>query len=248
MKGLLIHVGLDTGYKLVAPIFQDSRFEYVPIPEDVKTFEKTFYSNIPSRVKEYGNDLSVYVHRDFVNSNVHHDPEFLTFTYGEPYPKCPINRGYALKRLVEGDIIFFVSSLSKYESGASFVKFQRGKKNKYVIGYFSVISVADVERKDDDLTINNIVGTTSEESIMNNAHYKRSVPNRSVIVRGEPSSCCLLEYAVPLTSRFESNSFILTELGKALLGREKDNFRGFRWLDECKTKMLLKKLLGNDFK
>ena len=81
-KGLLLRVALDKGSGgALAPIFEDGSFEYIPIPENKETSISSTYSSTLGRSKE---PLSKFVPIKYTDSQIHFDPEFETFTYGEP--------------------------------------------------------------------------------------------------------------------------------------------------------------------
>jgi len=147
VKGLLVHVGIDTSnLGVVGPVFDDLHFEYIPLNNTYGIEERT-YSEFPARNREYGNTLSDFLPPKFRELPVHYDPNFKHFTYGQHggiYPRVKV-----LEKLREGDILFFIASLAPYNPDVykgditSLKPYQVGKKNKYVIGYFKVEGVAE---------------------------------------------------------------------------------------------------------
>ena len=86
MKAMLLRVGIDTGTDgALAPIFSDGSFEYIPISEGNKdSSEHRTYQNTVGRS---GKPLSMYLPERIKHFKMHFDPEFDTFTYGDPTPK-----------------------------------------------------------------------------------------------------------------------------------------------------------------
>jgi len=82
MKGLLLRVGIDKGSGgCLAPIFKDSSFEFIPIPEFRATSESRVYANMEGIT---GQRIIDFVPKKIQFSHPHYDPEFDTFTYGDP--------------------------------------------------------------------------------------------------------------------------------------------------------------------
>jgi len=148
MNVCLLHVAADTTNPgVVGPIFSDGSFEFIPI-KNVFGLEARTYADFPARNKQYSNTL-----RDLLPSYVaalhpHPDPDFNSYTYGEP--NNPEMRPGVLRMLKPGDILFFVSSLAPYDPvvykarDTMLTLHQRGKKNKYVVGFFTVKGVVQV--------------------------------------------------------------------------------------------------------
>lgn len=126
MKVALLRVGIDSGAGgMQGPLFGDGSFEFIPIPG--RDISRT-YGNTIGR---HGRKLVEYFRTEhsaskYVNQPIHDDPEFETFTYGDPTPP---KRG--LRRLEKGDLLVFYCGLESWPTG--------GKKALYIIGYFAVI-------------------------------------------------------------------------------------------------------------
>lgn len=191
MKTLLLRVGIDTGTGdgALGPIFEKGTFEYIPIPEEknLKTKENRTYKDIFGR---YGKSLSTYLHERTGNKIIHLDPEFKTFTYGDPTSKRN-----ALIRLKKDDLLVFYVGLTPYKN-------DEYKKGLYIIGYFTVENVIDFCKLTDEKV---------EECFRlysNNAHLKRSYESKKemreitgeklglVIVVGDEKRSELLEKAI----------------------------------------------------
>ena len=126
-KVILLRVGLDTGAGgQYAPIFDDNTFEYIPIPSNQG---KRTYSDIPSRYNKEKMLLEFFPERkreQMKAQNVHEDPEFETFTYGDP---AVSRRG--LRKLKKGDMLVFFCGLQRGEG-------RKAKRAIYLMGYFNV--------------------------------------------------------------------------------------------------------------
>lgn len=185
---MLLRVGIDKGTDgALAPIFEDSSFEYIPISEgDSKSKEYRTYKNTIGRS---GKPLSTYLPKEIENRTMHFDPEFETFTYGDPTSK----RGYLLK-LREDDLLVFYAGLSPFQN-------QKHKTGLYLIGYFTVDKVID---------FNQLPQKEIKEYYQlypNNAHLKRSYDTEDlVIVVGYKSKSKLLDKAISISqTKYDTN-------------------------------------------
>jgi putative DNA base modification enzyme with NMAD domain len=126
MKMALLRIGIDSGSGgIQGPLFQDGSFELICIP-DAKQVDRRTYGNSIGRA---GKPLVEYFpptmrHR-VMNQSIHVDPEFDTFTYGDPTPPKA-----GLRRLAPGDLLVFYAGLQGYDF--------ESKPALYVIGYFEV--------------------------------------------------------------------------------------------------------------
>lgn len=182
---LLLRVGLDSGTgKGHGPLFEDNSFEYIPIPESSETTEDRTYEDFLART---GSPLSEYA--PHLADNVpHFDPEFETYTYGDPSP----NKRRQLGRLTSDDLLIFYSSLSPQDVDVD--------PRLYGIGYFTVEDVYDLK----DMTPKERVKIFNKMG--NNAHVKRTNltsesshrEEHPVIVKGRPKESRLFTKARPL--------------------------------------------------
>jgi len=188
MQAALLRVGIDKGnVGRLAPVFEDSSFEYIPIPESYDTAETRTYSEIDAR---NGGVLSDYLPSDYANRIPHFDPEFRGYTYGDPTTKRS-----QLKTLEERDLLIFYAGLQPVD--------YEDHPRLFVIGYFTVKRVLDL----DDLSPSERESVFTE--LPTNAHVKRDgmTANRHlqdkdyhpVIVEGHADRSELLDHAIPLT-------------------------------------------------
>lgn len=202
MKGLLLRVGIDKGFGgCLAPIFNDMSFEYIPIPEIQPTSENKVYANMIGINK--GIPLVRLVPEKIKYSHPHNDPEFETFTYGDP-TKPKRNQ---LSRLSRRDLLVFYAGLEP--------KNFEGKPRLFVIGYFDVENIYDFSNDDIQNDYESVF-----KKLQNNAHSKvyyrlkkelniEYSGENLVIVEGNPESSKLFTKALPIGA---NNDKILPEL------------------------------------
>ena len=179
MRVVLLRVGIDTGAGgMHGPLFQDGTFEFIPIPGDDVAPVRT-YGNTRGR---WGRFLIEYfpaaVQPRMASVSMHFDPEFETFTYGDPtLPK----RG--LRTLAPGDLLVFYAGLQGWDHATT--------PALYVVGYFEVLRAGLA------------TSFTNEEihSLFNaNAHVRdprvlEDQYERLVLVKGGPGSRLLMRAA-----------------------------------------------------
>jgi hypothetical protein len=110
MQVVLLRVGIDTGSGGIhGPLFRDGSFEYIPIPDCFggKGVDKRTYGNTRGRKGRRLVDYFPEARREkILDQSVHFDPEFETFTYGDPTrPKG------LLRQLSEGSLLVFYAGL-----------------------------------------------------------------------------------------------------------------------------------------
>lgn len=178
MKAMLLRVGIDKGTDgVLGPIFEDGTFEFIPISErDPKSKEDRTYRNTIGR---HGKPFSTYLPSSIGERKLHFDPEFESFTYGDPTSK----RRYLLTLMVD-DILVFYAGLTPFQNR----KFATGL---YFIGFFTVENVID---------FNHAPHNKIEEYrkiYANNAHIKRSQSTEDlVIVTGYKGKSRMLRKAI----------------------------------------------------
>jgi hypothetical protein len=130
MQVVLLRVGIDTGSGGIhGPLFKDGGFEFVPIRDKRNRFgvNKATYGNTKGRL--HRRPLAEYFpesrHEKVRNMWLHYDPEFESYTYGDPAgPKA------GLKRLRKGDLLVFYAGLEGWDFHCD--------PALYIIGYFEV--------------------------------------------------------------------------------------------------------------
>ena len=145
MTVVLAGVGADTtNLGTLAPLYDDGRFEYVPIPE--KTAETTesvtlgdwslryddrTAAELTSRIRPQPvrDDDRVLTGSAIEEWPIHHDPNFEALTYGEHRTSGYVSR---LRSLEPGDVVGFYAGLRR--PGGD-------RAHRYLIGYFTVSEV-----------------------------------------------------------------------------------------------------------
>lgn len=200
MKAALLRVGIDTGSGgILSPIFDDNSFEFLPIPEyyNLKHIkspldEKRTYSTLIGRcgipmIEYFREGANKEKHRNCI---VHVDPEFETFTYGDP---C-FNKG-SLKDLNNGDYLIFYAGLKGYGKNEP-------RKGLYVIGYFEVdysVVISDIKQYSE------VAGDFSNNfHVRHQAIFQRDVSTKRnkglKLVKGTDKSR-LLKYAYKISQK-----------------------------------------------
>lgn len=318
----MLHVAADTTYPgVVGPVFHDMSFEFIPINNTFGT-EKRTYFDVAARNVQYGKTLADFLPSREAKLPVHFDPDFNHFTYAQHGGKY--SRFQTVTKLRQGDVLFLLASLAPYKyevyknMDGALEGYQRGRKNKYIIGFFTVQGVARVnvirsnprlaitlfsilederpinlneaaselatlvelgyitkkedsweltdsgvrtvegiadglsQQKDDSLRQNLLekgefvmevlCGSVHEDDVKSNHHYQRL---RTLdwdyfgLVKGDSRQSALLSHAVQLTSHYDSNTFILNNLGQSILRKASDSLRGTRWIDDSAVRQLL---------
>ncbi len=128
MKIVLLRIGIDSGSGgIQGPLFKNGTFEYIPIPDGFHVDERT-YGNTVGR---YGRPLIEYFPSTrrprMANQSMHVDPEFATFTYGDP---TLLKSG--LRHLQAGDMLVFYCGLQGWDCHV--------EPALYLMGYFEVLA------------------------------------------------------------------------------------------------------------
>ena len=126
MNVVLLRIGIDSGSGGIhGPLFADGTFEYIPIPDGQGVDERT-YGNTVGR---HGQNLIDYfppsMQARMADQPIHVDPEFESFTYGDPTPPKA-----GLRRLNPGDLLVFYCGLKGWDFPSD--------PALYLMGYFEV--------------------------------------------------------------------------------------------------------------
>jgi hypothetical protein len=143
-------------------LFEDGRFEFIPIPED-RNLEKPHsidYREIHSFYDPQEN-LVKFIPPRFLDTTAHNDPEFDTFTYGD---NCDINsRAAALKKVDRGDFLLFIARLQYWDDCPT------EKFGFYLIGYMHIEKI-----------VSSIIEAPTRSDLdrfSTNAHFRRAMSN-----------------------------------------------------------------------
>jgi len=188
-KAVLLRVGIDSGSGgIQGPLFEDGSFEFVCIPDNKRVSVHKYGTSIGRNGLPHSGYFAVGQREKVAQQHVHLDPEFETFTYGDPTaPKR------SLRDLKPGDFLVFYCGLQKWDSTCGWDCTYRPAL--YLAGYFEV-ALAGMARDFDRKTLKAEFG--------NNFHVRyRSVFEQQkddlVLVKGGPGSrlfrkaCCISE-------------------------------------------------------
>lgn len=218
MKAMILRVGIDKSHSCdYAPIYSDGSFEYIPIPEGYPSTEIKTYENTKGI---HGDLLSTFVSSKYKKIQLHNDPEFETYTYGDPTgaPKTT-----AMRDLKTGDILAFSAGLRPYET-------DNYEEGIYLIGYFTVEKIIDFMK----LTKKEVC--TAYKDYKNNSHCKRlQLENTLLIIVGDEKKSKRLGKAIQISQTKMDRSgrrlHVVSEEMEKMLGIDNSLQRGIRRID-----------------
>lgn len=129
---VLLRVGVDAGCGgIQGPLFKDGGFEFISIPDKKRVSVHT-YGNMLDRGGEPVTRYFPKARRTLMASHtVHVDPEWETFTYGDPTPPKR-----SLRRLNAGDFLVFYCGLQEWDNEIGWNETRRPAL--YLVGFFEV--------------------------------------------------------------------------------------------------------------
>lgn len=131
-KAVLLRVGIDSGSGgIQGPLFEDGSFEFVCIPDSKRVSVHKYGTCIGRNGLPHSGYFSVGQREKVAQQHVHLDPEFETFTYGDP---TALKR--SLRNLEKGDYLIFYAGLQEWHDGTGWCRTSRPAL--YIIGYFVV--------------------------------------------------------------------------------------------------------------
>ncbi len=172
MNVVLVRVGIDTGCGGIhSPLFPSGEFEFVPIP-DSHDLDERKYGNATGRAGrafiEYFPERRRIELRD---QSMHVDPEFETFTYGDPTPP---KRN--LSQLKPGDLLVFYSGMEGWGHTAP--------PALYLTGFFRVKLAGFAPA----FSADQIAGEFSGNFHVRHKNLFREQRERLVLVKGDKKS------------------------------------------------------------
>src|SRR5439155_14904008 len=104
---VLLRVGVDAGCGgIQGPLFNDGSFEFICIPDKKRVSIHTYGAMIGRNGKPFAEYFPGASRKRIAGQHIHLDPEFETFTYGDPTsPKR------SLRHLKPGDLLAFYCGL-----------------------------------------------------------------------------------------------------------------------------------------
>ena len=129
---VLLRVGIDSGSGgIQGPLFKDGTFDFVCIPDKKQVGVHTYGSMIGKNGQSLVNYFPASKRKRKAGMHIHVDPEFETFTYGDPTtPKR------SLQNLRRGDFLVFYCGLQKWDTEKGWDKNHRPAL--YLAVYFEV--------------------------------------------------------------------------------------------------------------
>ncbi len=183
MKVALLRVGIDTGSGGIhGPLFQDGSFEYIPIPDGFLKDERT-YSNT---LGKHGKNLISYFPESRIekmaDQSIHFDPEFSTFTYGDPTPPKA-----GLRNLQPGDLLVFYCGLCGWDCQI--------QPALFLIGYFEILTAGLAK----DFSSTDLHSLFRQNFHVRHKEIFEKQKDKLVLVKGSPQSR-LFDKAVCISS------------------------------------------------
>ena len=196
-KVVLVRVGIDSGSGgSQGPLFDDGGFEFISIPDGHGIDERT-YGNAVGRS---GRPFAEYFPRArrsvMAHQSMHVDPEWETFTYGDPTPPKAV-----LRRLRAGDLLVFYCGLQRWNEATGWDKTH--PPALYLAGFFHV-ALAGLATEFDEAVV--------KREFAENFHVRhRAVfeaqKDRLVLIKGDPNK-----------SRFFRKAHCISAVGKDTKG------------------------------
>jgi len=131
-KAVLLRVGIDSGSGgIQGPLFKDGSFEFVCIPDNKGVSVHRYGTCVGKNGIPHSDYFPAGKRKAVAGQHVHLDPEFETFTYGDPtLPKR------SLRTLEKGDFLIFYAGLQDWDEDAGWNR--NHSPALYIVGYFVV--------------------------------------------------------------------------------------------------------------
>ena len=131
-KAVLLRVGIDSGCGgIQSPLFHDGTFEFVCIPDNKGVSVHKYGTLVGKNGIPHSDYFPARKQEVAAEQHIHLDPEFETFTYGDPTtPKR------SLRKLEQGDFLIFYCGLQEWDDGTGWLADK--PPALYIVGYFVV--------------------------------------------------------------------------------------------------------------
>ena len=174
MKGLLVRVGIDaTAGSWNAPVDPETRrFVYVPIPEGLPPTAldgRRTYEEWRAALLEFRQELPSHL----CHLPAHVDPDFEQLTYGDAHP-----RSLPLAELEPDDFLVFYAGLRPFRPAVPSLLYA-------IIGFYRVREVVRA-------------GAIPRERWHENAHTRRPIDGKDLVVRARPGCSGRLDRCIPI--------------------------------------------------
>lgn len=175
---VLLRVGIDSGCGgIQGPLFKDNSFDFVCIPDNKRVTKHTYGTLVGKEGRRVVDYFPESRRKMMATQHIHLDPEFETFTYGDPTtPKR------SLRNLNSGDYLVFYCGLQKWDSACGWDSDHRPAL--YLAGYFEV-TLAGMATDFDTKTLRNQFGKNVH--VQHRTVFQKQ-KNVLVLVKGGPGS------------------------------------------------------------
>lgn len=131
-KAVLLRVGIDSGCGgIQGPLFADGSFEFICIPDNKKVSKHSYGNCFGKNGLPYSEYFPKAKRDKIAAQHIHNDPEFTTYTYGDPTsPKR------SLRNLQKGDLLIFYCGLQEWNRNTGWQT--KEAPFLYIVGYFVV--------------------------------------------------------------------------------------------------------------
>lgn len=129
---VLLRVGIDSGCGgIQGPLFKDGTFDFVCIPDNERVSVHTYGNMVGQDGRPHADYFAESRRAVMAKQTVHVDPEWNSFTYGDPtLPKK------SLRTLQPGDLLVFYCGLQKWDAECGWN--QKHRPALYLAGFFEV--------------------------------------------------------------------------------------------------------------
>jgi hypothetical protein len=146
---VLLRVGIDAGCGgIQGPLFEDGTFEFVCIPDRKQVSVHTYGNMLGNTGKPFVGYFPQCRRKRMAEQTVHVDPEWESFTYGDPTPPKR-----SLRHLQPGDFLVFYCGLQEWDVDGGWRNERRPAL--YLAGYFEVV-LAGMAGDFDTKTLKNV--------------------------------------------------------------------------------------------
>jgi hypothetical protein len=175
---VLLRVGIDAGCGgIQGPLFKDGSFDFVCIPDNKRVSIHTYGNMIGRDGKPLVGYFAEARRKIMADQHVHVDPEWETFTYGDPTPPKR-----SLRNLKPGDFLVFYCGLQEWDAERGWNGDRRPAL--YLAGYFEV-ELAGMAKDFDTKVLRDTLGQNFH--VRYPAVFQRQ-KDALVLVKGGPGS------------------------------------------------------------
>lgn len=185
MKVVLLRVGIDSGSGgIQGPLFDDGGFEFLPIPDRFGIDERTYGNTLGRGGRSFLNYFPPTRRAAMADQSMHADPEWESFTYGDPS-----GLKSNLRWLQPGDMVAFYCGLARWNPDTGSDRSLRPAL--YLAGCFEV-ALAGLATGFDEATLRNEFGLNFH--VRHRAVFEAQ-KQTLVLVKGDPATSRLFGQA-----------------------------------------------------